>query len=462
MVFSSTIFLFIFLPIVFILYYITPWMRVRNLLLITASLVFYAFGEPLYVLIMLGCVILNYIFGRLLSGGRGNRKLIVTVAVILNVSLIGVFKYTDFLIETLNEILGTALPLPGIPLPIGISFFTFQAMSYVIDVYRNEERGERNFSNLLLYISFFPQLVAGPIIKFEDIRMELSKRNTDIKEIAEGIQRFISGLGKKILIANVMGLVCDSIFAMGEVNILLAWTAGISYTLQIYFDFSGYSDMAIGLGKMFGFHYKENFNYPYISTSVTEFWRRWHISLSSWFKDYLYIPLGGNRKGKTRTYINKYIVFFTTGLWHGASWNFVLWGLFHGTFAFLEEKNIIPRKKLEKTVWGHLYLMLTVTAGFVLFRAETLGQAGCFLKEMFIGFHFERELMQNFVMQLSPLYLVTLFAALLLCAPIKEKIKCRIKGNEQLLSYGGSILLLILCILSLSSGTYNPFIYFRF
>lgn len=352
MVFSSTIFLFIFLPIVFILYYISPWMRVRNLLLITASLVFYAFGEPLYVLIMLGCVILNYIFGRLLSGGRGNRKLIVTVAVILNVSLIGVFKYTDFLIETLNEILGTALPLPGIPLPIGISFFTFQAMSYVIDVYRNEERGERNFSNLLLYISFFPQLVAGPIIKFEDIRMELSKRNTDIKEIAEGIQRFISGLGKKILIANVMGLVCDSIFAMGEVNILLAWTAGISYTLQIYFDFSGYSDMAIGLGKMFGFHYKENFNYPYISTSVTEFWRRWHISLSSWFKDYLYIPLGGNRKGKTRTYINKYIVFFTTGLWHGASWNFVLWGLFHGTFAFLEEKNIIPRKKLENTVWA--------------------------------------------------------------------------------------------------------------
>lgn len=468
MVFSSTIFLFIFLPIVFIGYYLMPWMTAKNLLLVAASLIFYAFGEPVYVLIMIGCVCANYIFGRMVGSSRPWRKTALATAVIFNVSIIGVFKYTDFLLENINGIFGTDIPLPGIPLPIGISFFTFQAMSYVIDVYRNPERTEKNFIHLLLYISFFPQLVAGPIVKFDDIARELSFRKAGVSEIAEGIRRFICGLGKKLLIANAMGQVCDSIFAMDQVNMPLAWLAAISYTLQIYFDFSGYSDMAIGLGKMFGFHFKENFNYPYISTSVTVFWRRWHISLSSWFRDYLYIPLGGNRKGKVRTYINKYIVFFTTGLWHGASWNFVLWGLFHGTFAFLEEKNIIPREKLEKSVFGHIYLMLVVIIGFTLFRADTLTQAGQFIGQMFTGFHFELPLMQAFAAELSPVYLLTLAAAVILSVPVKEKIKALIEtrlGGEktyQYVSFFCSLLLLEICLLSLSSGTYNPFIYFRF
>ncbi len=470
MVFSSAIFLFIFLPLVFMGYYLIPYMPAKNLLLVLASLLFYAFGEPVYVLIMLGCVCVNYMFGLLVSSGnaeKGRRKAYLAAAVIFNIVIIGVFKYTDFILETTNRILGSNIPLPGIPLPIGISFFTFQAMSYVIDVYRKPEGAERNLIHLLLYISFFPQLVAGPIVKFEDIHRELNFRKTDSGEIAKGIQRFICGLAKKILISNAMGVVCDEIFAMEEVNILLAWSAGITYTLQIYFDFSGYSDMAIGLGRMFGFHFKENFQYPYISTSITDFWRRWHISLSSWFRDYLYIPLGGNRKGRTRTYINKYIVFFITGLWHGASWNFVLWGLYHGTFAVLEEKNVIPWKRFGKSVWGHVYLMTLVTIGFTLFRAENTAQAGYFIGQMFTGFHFELPLMQAWAEQLSPLFLMTLAAAVILSAPVKDTVIQAFdgKGGRRICEHSvmwGSLALFILCILSLSSGTYNPFIYFRF
>lgn len=468
MVFSSTIFLFAFLPIVFGLYCVIPSIKIKNVLLIAASLFFYAFGEPFYVVIMLLSAVMNYIFGALAIKDGLIAKAAIYLAVIFNLAVIGVFKYTDFLVESLNKILLTELPAPGIPLPVGISFFTFQALSYVIDMYREKNATTNRFSEVLLYICFFPQLVAGPIIKYSDIREELSKRNLNSKEIAEGIRRFICGLSKKLLVANVMGGVADAIFAMEQVNFSLAWLGALSYLFQIYFDFSGYSDMAIGLGRIFGFHYKENFNYPYTSSSIKEFWRRWHISLSTWFKEYVYIPLGGNRKGKLRTYVNKYIVFFATGLWHGANWTFVLWGLWHGTFSVLEETRVLQERRLNGRFIGHIYTLLVVIVGFVMFRAESVSQGVYFIKEMFIGFHWEFPLMQSFMLPISPTVIVSFLLACILSMPIKDKLYDIMAGSERgkmtysVIAYMGSLILLMLCVLNLSSGTFNPFIYFRF
>lgn len=397
MVFSSLTFLCIFLPVVLALYYLLPTLRIRNVLLIIVSLLFYAYGEPVYVLLMIASIIINYIFGRLLgTENKKKRQWILAIAVIINIGLLVVFKYLDMMVQTINQLSGSEIPLAGLALPIGISFFTFQALSYVIDVYRREVEPQKNLWNVMLYISFFPQLIAGPIVKYHDIQEQIDNRNTDVKEIAEGLRRFIIGLSKKVLISNTMAVTADALFAAGagELNILSAWIAAIAYMLQIYFDFSGYSDMAIGLGHMFGFRFLENFRYPYISANIQEFWRRWHISLSTWFKEYLYIPLGGNRKGKARTCLNKMIVFFSTGLWHGANWTFVLWGLWHGVFLLFEQ--VCPVKKLPK-VLAHIYALLVVCVGFVMFRGDTFGQ-GMFM----------------------------------------------------------------MCMLSLSSGTYNPFIYFRF
>ncbi len=462
MVFSSTIFLFSFLPVVFLLHLILPGMKAKNLLLIVASLVFYAFGEPYYVAVMFLSALVNYGLGRLAGRGRRAGKGAVGAAVVFNIGLIGIFKYADFVMESINQVLHTDLPLPGIPLPVGISFFTFQALSYVIDAYRDRDAASKSFIQVLLYISFFPQLVAGPIIKYNDIREELVSRTVCGEEAAAGIRRFICGMAKKLLIANVMGGVADYVFELQDVNVALAWLGGVAYVFQIYFDFSGYSDMAIGLGRMFGFHYKENFNYPYVSTSIKEFWRRWHISLSSWFRDYLYIPLGGNRKGELRTWINKYIVFFATGLWHGANWTFVLWGLIHGTFSVLEDSGVIPASKWKEgrgRVIGHLYTMVVVTVAFVLFRADTVGQGFRMIKAMFTGFHFELAARQAFLLQLSPMVILAFVLAVILSAPIKEKLQSR---KTEGLAYVGSLGLLALCILNLSSGTFNPFIYFRF
>lgn len=330
MVFSSLTFLCIFLPVVLALYYLLPTLRIRNVLLIAVSLLFYAYGEPVYVLLMIASIIINYIFGRLLgTENKKKRQWILAIAVVINIGLLVVFKYLDMMVQTVNQLCGSEIPLVGLALPIGISFFTFQALSYVIDVYRREVEPQKNLWNVMLYISFFPQLIAGSIVKYHDIQEQIDNRNTDVKEIAEGLRRFIIGLSKKVLISNTMAVTADALFAAGagELNILSAWIAAIAYMLQIYFDSSGYSDMAIGLGHMFGFRFLENFRYPYISANIQEFWRRWHISLSTWFKEYLYIPLGGNRKGKARTCLNKMIVFFSTGLWHGANWTFVLWGL---------------------------------------------------------------------------------------------------------------------------------------
>lgn len=468
MVFSSLTFLCIFLPVVLALYYLLPTLRIRNVLLIAVSLLFYAYGEPVYVLLMIASIIINYIFGRLLgTENKKKRQWILAIAVVINIGLLVVFKYLDMMVQTVNQLCGSEIPLVGLALPIGISFFTFQALSYVIDVYRREVEPQKNLWNVMLYISFFPQLIAGPIVKYHDIQEQIDNRNTDVKEIAEGLRRFIIGLSKKVLISNTMAVTADALFAAGagELNILSAWIAAIAYMLQIYFDFSGYSDMAIGLGHMFGFRFLENFRYPYISANIQEFWRRWHISLSTWFKEYLYIPLGGNRKGKARTCLNKMIVFFSTGLWHGANWTFVLWGLWHGVFLLFEQ--VCPVKKLPK-VLAHIYALLVVCVGFVMFRADTFGQGMFMIGTMFGGWEFSPVQMAVVWEQLTPIFLVTLVVAVFGSAPLIPKAAeaCLVRENLRkpatYFSYMASFVLLILCMLSLSSGTYNPFIYFRF
>lgn len=331
MVFSSMVFMCVFLPAVFVLHCILPGIRAKNALLLLASVLFYAYGEPVYIILLFISTLLNYFCACGIDRFQNHRKGILVLAVICNLGILIVFKYTDFILGMVNSVTGLHLPLPQIRMPIGISFFTFQAMSYVIDVYRETTRAQKNYAKVLLYISFFPQLIAGPIVKYHDVAAEIDQRTVTLDGVALGIRRFSAGLCKKVLLANTLGLVADNLFgaSSGSINGAGAWLGAISYMLQIYFDFSGYSDMAIGLGWMFGFHFKENFNYPYISGTIREFWRRWHMSLSGWFLEYLYIPLGGNRKGKFRTVVNKMIVFLCTGIWHGAAINFLFWGVYH-------------------------------------------------------------------------------------------------------------------------------------
>ena len=501
MTFSSLVFLCIFLPIVFCLHTLIPSIRVKNGLLIVASLIFYAFGEPIYVFLMFFSAFFNYCCARLIGNSESKasnsgRAFLLAIAVVVNIGLLCIFKYTGLFVATINDLLHLSIPVPAIALPIGISFFTFQALSYVIDVYRNQVEVQRSFPKVLLYISFFPQLIAGPIVKYKDIAAEIEERQITVEEIAPGLRRFILGLGKKVLIANAMAVVADNVFSLelDDMNIVIAWIGAVAYVMQIYFDFSGYSDMAIGLGKMFGFHFKENFNYPYISLNIKEFWRRWHISLSSWFKDYVYIPLGGNRKGSFRTGLNKLIVFFLTGLWHGANWTFVAWGLFHGFFSFLEE--FFPRLRRLPKIIGHIYLMLVVIVGFVIFRADSISQAIGIIRKMFTGFTFTEYNTSFAMQQLTPFFIVMLIVAVLASGYI-QKITAMFRtkmfgekvnmvdgavdyvgdeetglgrGNKntkeatflEVASYVISLLILIWCLLRLSGGSYNPFIYFRF
>ena len=343
MVFSSVIFLFLFLPIVLGCYYLLPGREAKNLWLVAASLLFYAFSGLWYVLLLLFSVFCNYLAGLFVSG----RKSVLYAAVAVNLGILGIFKYLTFLVQTVDRLPGVTIPVPSIVLPVGISFFTFQGLSYVIDVYRNERLKSTHFRDVLLYIALFPQLVAGPIIRYEDVADEIHSRRNTLEQLAKGLRRFIVGLSKKLLIADICGNVVALIYNADRsvLDSRTAWLAAVCYLMQIYFDFSGYSDMAIGLGLCFGFHFKENFNYPYISASIQEFWRRWHISLSTWFREYLYIPLGGNRKGKAKTYWNKLIVFFCTWLWHGANWTFIVWGLWHGFF-------IVAEDAVKKAVWA--------------------------------------------------------------------------------------------------------------
>ncbi len=458
MVFSSAVFLFFFLPLVVFFDRMLWGTRLKNAWLIVASLLFYAFGQLKFVPLLFTSVILNYVCGLIAVGKHA--KLGVAAAAVGGLGLLGVFKYADFFIGTLNGLAGLSIPLPGIALPAGISFFTFQGLSYVIDVYRDKTQVCRSFPKVLLYISLFPQLVAGPIIKYHDIAGELSERRTDPKETAYGIRRFVCGLSKKLLVANTVGQLADAVFGLpsGSIGMFAAWTGAVCYTLQIYFDFSGYSDMAIGIGMMLGFHFGENFNYPYAATTIQEFWRRWHISLSSWFRDYLYIPLGGNRKGRARTWLNRVIVFFITGLWHGASWNFVLWGLWHGLFSVLEGCGAVPVERIKGRIWGRIYTILVVVCGFVLFRADTVAQAAGVIGVMFTGFGSGFEGTYTVCSMLTPAFVLTLVLGLLLSFPVAK----RLKPEKDGLAFCGTLVLFAICVLNLSSGGFNPFIYFRF
>lgn len=464
MVFSSMVFMCVFLPAVFVLHCILPGIRAKNALLLLASVLFYAYGEPVYIILLFISTLLNYFCACGIDRFQNHRKGILVLAVICNLGILIVFKYTDFILGMVNSVTGLHLPLPQIRMPIGISFFTFQAMSYVIDVYRETTRAQKNYAKVLLYISFFPQLIAGPIVKYHDVAAEIDQRTVTLDGVALGIRRFSAGLCKKVLLANTLGLVADNLFgaSAGSINGAGAWLGAISYMLQIYFDFSGYSDMAIGLGWMFGFHFKENFNYPYISGTIREFWRRWHMSLSGWFLEYLYIPLGGNRKGKFRTVVNKMIVFLCTGIWHGAAINFLFWGVYHGFFLMLEE--YIPwigkKGSAVKSFFQHVYALLVVCIGFVFFRAETMAQ-GCFwVRKMFTGFGWNAGAMSFALQQMTPVFLVTLASALIACCPVKKLISE--KKWYGPVAYVCSLTGLVICILSLASGTYNPFIYFRF
>lgn len=457
MVFSSCIFLFFFLPIVYIAYCICPNLKVKNVLLTMASLFFYAFGEPVYILLMIGSILANYCLARLIASSERWAKAALCVTVAFNIGLLVVFKYGALVIGTAGSLLHLPVTVPQIALPIGISFYTFQALSYCIDVYRDKELVQKSIWKLMLYISFFPQLIAGPIVKYHDIDVQLSDRCVTIEDTAQGIRRFIAGLAKKLLIANTMAYMTDTLYTTRLDFMLTAWMAAVCYVFQIYYDFSGYSDMAIGLGRMFGFTFQENFRYPYISGSIQEFWRRWHISLSTWFREYLYIPLGGNRKGETRTMGNKLVVFMATGIWHGANWTFLVWGLFHGLFITLEYKKLVP---LKNKVFAHIYTMLVVICGFVIFRADSIGQAMHILASMFTGVHPDISEQMLAAKLLTPYNIICLLAAVIFSAPVCEWFKGRVK--LQAVQYAASLVLLVLCMLNLASSSYNPFIYFRF
>ncbi len=469
MVFSSTVFLFLFLPIVYVLYLLAPGIHAKNALLLIASLLFYAFGEPFAVVLMIGSVLFSYLCGIGIAYREKYKKLWVLVGTAGNLGLLCVYKYAQFLLEALNAVLPFNLPVPQITLPIGISFFIFQSLSYVIDVARRETEVQKNPLYLLLYVAFFPQLIAGPIVKYHDIADMLLNRRVTAEASAQGMRRFICGMSKKLLIANAMGAASDTVFAMDNelLSMPSAWLGAICYTLQIYFDFSGYSDMAIGLGKMFGFTFKENFNYPYISENITDFWRRWHISVSTWFKEYLYIPLGGNRRGKTRTVLNKWLVFLCTGFWHGANWTFLIWGAVNGAFLMLEQFQWIPTKKMKWKPLRHIYTMLVVVCAFVVFRADTLSQAGEIYAAMFTGFSMDSLSLSVFTQILSPVFMITFAVSIIVCVPVVPFMKNWLWGHSlenaaEAASYVATLLLLLLCILSLSVSAYNPFIYFRF
>ena len=479
MIFSSTLFLFIFLPLTLLIYYAIPkkYVTAKNIELLIASLIFYAWGEPKNVILMLVSIAANYGFGLLLEKYDENkriRKLVLIGSVVFNLGLLFYFKYLGFFTGGRVTVI----------LPIGISFFTFQIMSYTIDVYLRNVKTQRDPFKLALYISLFPQLIAGPIVRYIDIEKELASRTYDVDKIFKGVTRFSVGLAKKVVISNTVGLLADNIFKLDvtQMSSATGWLGAIAYTLQIYFDFSGYSDMAIGLGHMMGFNFIENFNYPYISKSVQEFWRRWHISLSSWFRDYLYIPLGGNRKGKIRTYINLLIVFACTGFWHGAAWNFLVWGLFHGLFLVIERigfkkvlagefKSLENKPKAAKacritmTVIGHIYTMLIAIIGWVLFRAETMGKAWQYLCTMF---RFSDWGFVKAVAQLDGYTLVILLLGVVCSFPIvpfvREKLR-KYSWGETAVSIIGAVSMLTLLLLSifcLTGSDYNPFIYFRF
>lgn len=460
MVFSSNVFLFFFLPGTLLLYYLCP-RRARNLLLLAVSLLFYGWGEPVYVFLMLFTILLNYASALLIdreraAGRDGKRALVLCLA--LNLGLLAFFKYAGFLVRTLNLLLPGALRLtvPEIPLPIGISFYIFQSMSYTVDVYRGAAACQRNVVSFGAYVSMFPQLIAGPIVRYRDVAEQLESRRETLPRFASGVQLFLIGLAKKLLLANHMGALWEALKADG--GTLSAWVCMFAYSLQIYFDFSGYSDMAVGLGRMLGFEFLKNFDYPYISRSVTEFWRRWHISLGTWFREYVYIPLGGNRRGLRRQLLNLLIVWALTGLWHGASWNFVFWGLYYGVLLVLEKLFLLRRLEKLPNALRSLLVILAVSFGWVLFSFPALPELAGFLGR-FLTLSGETVHSRNLILAYLPLLLVSAVGA----TPLPAKLASRLRGGAgEALRIAYLALLMLLCTAALASQSYNPFIYFRF
>lgn len=473
MVFSSLLFLFRFLPAVFLLYYVAP-RRLRNVILFLFSLFFYAWGEPKYVFLMLFSITMDFFVGRQIDKSKQNGNMrrargFLMISIVVNLSILCFFKYADFIIGSINSVTGFSIPLLGIPLPIGISFFTFQTMSYTIDVYKGATKVQKNWIKYGTYVSMFPQLIAGPIVQYKTIAKQMETRKENVRDFSAGIHRFMIGLGKKVLLANNIGLLCDAVMALdiATVPVLTAWLGAVAFTFQLYFDFSAYSDMAIGLGKMFGFYFLENFNYPYIAKSITEFWHRWHISLSSWFKEYVYIPLGGNRRGLPKQVRNILIVWLLTGIWHGASWNYVLWGVYYGILLILEKFLFRHILKRLPGIVQNVYTLFFVILGWVLFKCEDLGYCVSYLKAMFGGFG--QEILGNQTMFYLGNYGVLLILLFFGSTMLPKKIGLAIQGE---LGEGSWLLLLLKCIFYagifvvsvayLVDATYNPFLYFRF
>ncbi len=475
MVFSSLLFLFQFFPVVLLLYFIIPrrFLGARNLVLLVSSLVFYAWGEPVTISLMVFSILMNYLLGWMVQkycdkGQRGRARGFVVSAVVLNLLLLGVFKYADFFLENAAALLGRDIPLLHLALPIGISFYTFQSLSYPVDIYRGEARAQKSIVAFGAYVTFFPQLIAGPIVQFHQIAKQLVERRESVDQFSKGISRFLQGLGKKVLFANTIGLLWEEISAMplDSLPALTAWLGIFAYAFQLYFDFSGYSDMAVGMGLMFGFRFPENFDHPYVSRSITEFWRRWHITLGSWFRDYVYIPLGGNRRGLPLQLRNIAIVWALTGIWHGASWNFLLWGLYFGFWLMLEKLFLL--KWLEKIprFFQHLYALFLVLLGWGLFAFDDLSQGLGYLSAMFGG---GGRLLDN---EFVYLFYTNFLLLALLCiasAGLPRRVRNGISRFSirrpmafSVLRSAGGVFLFLMCVAFLVDASYNPFLYFRF
>ncbi len=467
MLFSSVAFLYFFLPLVLIIYYTVPG-KAKNAVLLVASLLFYFLGEPVYSILMVFSSFSAYLHGLWIYQAKrsGNAKLPLLSAVFISLSFLLFFKYADFLISIVNSLFNTSLPLLYLPLPIGISFYTFQILSYLLDVYRDKTAVQRNFQLLTMYVALFPQLIAGPIVRYTTVEKELRKRHLTFDDLVYGITRFVTGLAKKVLIANTLGEMGQIIAQANEQAVLLFWMGAVAFMLQIYFDFSGYSDMAIGLGRMFGFHFMENFNYPYIARSITDFWRRWHISLGTWFRDYVYIPLGGNRGGKWLEMRNIALVWLLTGLWHGAAWNFAFWGAYFAVFLIIEKNFLLGKLDRLPAIATHIYTLLVVTISFVIFDAQNLPVALYNLQGMF-GL-LPVPLVNAYALYYLRSYAVLLLVAALAATPVLESVVDWLDQRQigrQVASIARPILLTAILILItgyLVDGSFNPFLYFRF
>jgi len=465
MLFSSITFLYLFLPVVLALYYLAP-RGAKNYVLLAASLLFYFFGEPVYTSLLIFSSLSDYFHSIYIERRRGTRaaKVALTSSIVINLGLLGFFKYTDFFVGIINGMFGAHLPLPGIALPIGISFFTFQTMSYTIDVYRGRVKAEKNLATLATFVCLFPQLIAGPIVRYSDISAELHDRQIRVGDVSDGARRFVCGLAKKVLIANAMGELCAMFRDSGDQSVLYYWIYAVAFTLQIYFDFSGYSDMAIGLGKMLGFTFPENFDYPYLSRSITEFWRRWHMTLGGWFRDYVYIPLGGNRVSKVKWIRNIAVVWLLTGLWHGASWNFVAWGAIFGLLLAIEKLWLKERIERAGKILPHIYVLFFVIISFVVFNAQGLSGAARDIGGMFgfLGAPLASGKALFALRDYGALMVISIFGATPLIKRFSERLCRRLPGLCTALQPVVCLALLAAATAYLVDGSFNPFLYFRF